>query len=139
MRNATNLRSELKQCLRQCNRIEENAMNELINKFDTYEKCLAFKVKLEENEWEIYWKDAGGHIIRESEFDDNIGDKNNFATIQFVDMAGSDGYAADKHIFKFVVFLYSHGSEDGFTMHDTIREAIEDYKETLKLVGVEEK
>lgn len=111
-------------------------MKELINKFNTYEKCMKFRNKLakKNHDWEIYWKDAGGRIIRESECDDSIGTKEDFVTIQFVDMIGSDGYSDSKHVFKFAVFIYENGIENGFTMHDTIEDAIKDYTETLKLI-----
>lgn len=111
-------------------------MKNLINKFNTYEKCMKFRNKLvkKNQDWETYWKDTGGRIIRESENDDSIGTKNNFATIQFVDMIGSDGYSDSKHVFKFAVFIYEDGIENGFIMHDTIEDAIKDYMETLKLI-----
>lgn len=111
-------------------------MKDLINKFNTYEKCMEFRNKLvnENHDWETYWKDAGGRIIRESECDDSIGTKENFVTIQFVDMIGCDGYSDSKHVFKFAVFLYENGDENGFTIHDTIEEAIKDYIETLKFI-----
>lgn len=111
-------------------------MDKLINKFNTYEKCMEFRNKLvnENHDWETYWKDAGGIIIRESEYDDSIGTKENFVTIQFVDMIGSNEYSDSKHVFKFAVFIYENGTENGFTMHDTIEDAVKDYIETLKLI-----
>lgn len=112
-------------------------MEDLINKFNTYEKCIEFRSQLvnENHDWEIYWKDSGGRIIRESEKDDSIGTENDFVTIQFVDMIGCDGYSDSKHVFKFAVFIYENGIENGFKMHDTIEDAIKDYMETLKLIS----
>ena len=112
-------------------------MKDLINKFNTYEKCIEFRSQLvnENRDWETYWKYSGGKTIRESENDDSIGTENDFVTIQFADMIGCDGYSDSKHVFKFVVFIYKNGIEDGFTMHDTIEDAIKDYMETLKLIS----
>lgn len=111
-------------------------MEDLINKFNTYEKCMEFRNELvsENHDWETYWRDTGGKIIRESEFDDSIGTKEKFVTINFVDMIGSDGYSDSKHVFKFAVFLYEDEIENGFTMHDTIEDAVKDYTETLELI-----
>lgn len=116
-------------------------MSRLYKKFNTYQKCLAFQEKLRKQgkDWETYWKDAGGHVIRESEFHDKIGDADNFATIQFVDMAGSDNYPADSHIFKFVVFLYKNGNESKWTLCDTIESAIEVYRNTLPDIHTEKR
>lgn len=112
------------------------SIEDLINKFNTYEKCMEFRNELiaKHQDWETYWKDAGGRIIRESENDDNIGTKNDFVTIQFVDMIGSDGYSNSEHVFKFIVFIYEDGIDNGFTMHDTIKGAVIDYMKTLKLL-----
>lgn len=116
---------------------EENLLEDLINKFNTYEKCIEFRNQLvnENLAWETYWKDSGGKTIRESESDDSIGTENDYVTIQFVDMIGCDGYSNSKHVFKFAVFIYKNGIEDGLTMHDTIEDAIKDYMETLKLIS----
>lgn len=116
---------------------EENLLEDLINKFNTYEKCIEFRNQLvnENLVWETYWKDSGGKTIRESENDDSIGTENDYVTIQFVDMIGCDGYSNSKHVFKFAVFIYKNGIEDGLTMHDTIEDAIKDYMETLKLIS----
>lgn len=112
------------------------SIEDLINKFNTYEKCMKFRNELIANhqDWETYWKDAGGRIIRESENDDNIGTKDDFVTIQFVDMIGSDGYSDSEHVFKFIVFIYENGIDNGFTMHNTIESAVIDYTKTLKLL-----
>lgn len=116
---------------------EKNLLEDLINKFNTYEKCIEFRNQLvnENLVWETYWKDSGGKTIRESENDDSIGTENDYVTIQFVDMIGCDGYSNSKHVFKFAVFIYKNGIEDGLTMHDTIEDAIKDYMETLKLIS----
>ncbi len=115
-------------------------MDELLSQFGSYEKCMEFRSRLvnENQDWETYWKDAGGRIIRESEYDDFVGTKDNFATIQFADMIGSDGYSDSEHVFKFVVFIYEDGIENGFTMHDTIETAVKDYIKTLKLIKKQE-
>ena len=112
-------------------------MKDLINKFNTYEKCMKFRNELvnENHDWETYWKDAGGRIIRKSESDDSVGTKKNLVTIQFVDMIGCDGYSDSKHVFKFAVFIYENGIENGFTMHDTIEDAIKDYTETVNYLA----
>ena len=49
-------------------------------------------------------------------------------------MIGCDGHSDSKHVFKFAAFLYENGDEDGFTIHDTIEEAVKDYKDALKLI-----
>lgn len=59
-------------------------MEDLINKFNTYEKCMKFRNKLidDHQDWETYWKDAGGRIIRESENDDSIGTQDKLIKLQ---------------------------------------------------------
>lgn len=113
----------------------ENIMEELLNKFSTYEKCMEFQNELVSKgyDWQTYWKDAYGRTIRESQYDDFIGTNENFVTIQFVDMMGSDGYSDLKHVFKFAVIVFI---EDEFetTMHDSIEDAVKDYTEELKLI-----
>ena len=104
------------------------------NMFDTQEKCDDFRKTLGKLEWTIYWKDTGGSIIRESEFNDNIGDKDSFVTIQLCDWLGWNDGEITEHKYTFAVFLYVNGKEDSYSMFDTIDEAIADYKKTCEIV-----
>ena len=105
-------------------------------KYNTFEKCLKYENEMKEKnrDDEFYWKNAGGSIIRESEENDGIGNRNIYATIQLADMIGSDGYDDKNHAFCFVVFLYINGKEEGFDKYETISEAIEDYELTCKMI-----
>lgn len=108
--------------------------NVFAEKYNTQEKCDNFRQTLGMREWEIYWKDTGGIIIRESEISDGIGDKETFATIQLCDWYGwNDGEIA-VHKYTFAVFLYENGIENGYDMFDTIEEAFENYIETCSKV-----
>lgn len=105
-----------------------------IIKYNTQEKCDAFRKTLGDREYEIYWKDAGGIVIRDSEADDLIGNRKTYATIQLCDMISSDGYDDYTHIYKFAVFLYEDETEKEYTMFDTIEEAFEGYLKACKKV-----
>lgn len=116
-------------------------MKKFIERFNTQEKC-----KAETNDMEdaggrlLYWKDAGGLVIRESEVDDNIGTKKTFATIQITDMLGCDkpgalnsGIIEESH-FKFAVLLFVNSMKDGSDLFDTIEEAVADYLKKCVIV-----
>lgn len=118
---------------------EENAadtadIERFRNKFDTQEKCNDFRKNLGKLEWTIYWKDAGGSVIRESEFDDNIGNEDSFVTIQLCDWFNWNDGEITEHKYTFAVFLYVNGREDSYSMFDTVEEAIENYKKTCEIV-----
>ena len=114
-------------------------MREVIENFNTQKKCDDYRKQLGDREWEIYWKDTGGIVIRESEFHDMIGDNDNFATIQLCDWYGWNDGEVNEHKYTFAVFLYENGNENGYSMYDTIEEAVEDYKRTCnKLKEIEE-
>lgn len=109
-------------------------MREVIENFNTQKKCDDYRKQLGDRKWEIYWKDTGGIVIRESEFDDMIGDKDNFATIQLCDWYGWNDGEVNEHKYTFAVFLYEDGNENGYSMYDTIEEAVEDYKRTCSKI-----
>lgn len=106
---------------------------ELKEKYDTQEHCYANTAQ-SRNDCCLYWKDAGGIPIIDSENDENIGTRDTYATIQITDMAGSDGYKEDQHIFQFAVFLYVKNDESGFDMFNNIFDAIKDYEKTCEKV-----
>lgn len=110
------------------------SLEKLAERFSTKPKCDEFRRRLGKREWEIYWKDTGGVIIRESEAHDGIGNQDVFATIQLCDWLGWNCGEVKKHTYTFAVFLYVNGSESGYTMCNTIEEAIEDYKRTCSRV-----
>lgn len=109
-------------------------MKKLVENFNTQKKCDEYRKQLGDREWEIYWKDTGGIVIRESESHDMIGDKDNFATIQLCDWYGWNDGEVNEHKYTFAVFLYVNGNENGYSMYDTIEEAVEDYKRTCSKV-----
>ena len=39
-------------------------MRKLIENFNTQKKCDEYRKQLGDREWEIYWKDTGGIVIR---------------------------------------------------------------------------
>lgn len=109
-------------------------MNNLIDMFGTQTKCDEYRKNLGDREWEIYWKDTGGTVIRESESQDAIGNNSNYVTIQLCDWYGWNDGEINEHKYTFAVFLYENGNESGYTMWDTIEEAVADYKKTCNKV-----
>lgn len=114
-------------------RKEVTIMNTFIQRFDSQEKCDHYRKSLGSQEYDIYWKDAGGTIIRESETHDNIGNKQRYATIQLCDMIGSDGYADDTHIYQFAVFLYDN-DEKLIDLFPTVQTAVNAYQNICKMI-----
>lgn len=83
-------------------------INELIDKFNTYEKCMDYRNNFIKDKDEILLtRRAGGSELLDSERDNGIGDCFDYITINFVDMIDDDN-PDDKRCFKFVVSLYKN-------------------------------
>ena len=109
-------------------------LDTFIKEFNSQEKC--HRYALENYAPEIFWKESGGIIIRESEADEGVGCFNDFITIQMVDMFGYEDYK--EHIYKFAVFTYTEGCGESYiALHDTIQQAVEDYKKRCKCISAE--
>ena len=110
------------------------SLDDFMKEFNSTEKC--YRYAMENYAPELFWKESGGIIIRESEADDGIGNYDNFVTIQLTDMYGHEDYKA--HLYKFAVFTYTNGyGESYIALHDTLEQAIKDYLkqcENIKLI-----
>lgn len=105
----------------------EDSVRTIINKFDTFEKCDAYRKAYEQRVHGIYWSMSDGILIRSSLIDDEMGDASLFTSIYLCDMIGCDGYSSTEHTYEFAVTLHKfkyHGSTERFT---NIQDAIDSY------------
>ena len=102
--------------------------SQLEDMFDTHEKCMEFKNKLEEagEEGTLYWENAGGYILRESEFNDGLGNAINYVTLNITDLYGMKEHK-NEHVFKFVVDEIKDRYDEDIKLYDSIHDALYHY------------
>lgn len=102
--------------------------SQLEDMFDTHEKCMEFKDKLEKasEDGTLYWENARGYILRESEFDEGLGNAINYVTLNITDLYGMKEYE-NEHIFKFVVNEIKGRYDNDVKMYDSIHDALYHY------------
>ena len=110
-------------------------VEELYDIFGTQELCLRYEESLKKQRYIMYYRENySSIIIRESEENENIGNRETYATIQLTDMIGCTGYSDTDHLFKFIVYIKIENREYKHKMYSTLKEAIENYNEGLELI-----
>lgn len=106
--------------------------SQLEDKFDTHEKCMEFKDKLEKagEDGTLYWKNACGYILRESEFNEELGNNINYVTLNITDLYGMKEYE-NEHVFKFVVHEIKDRYDEDIKLYDSIHDAIQNYMQRI--------
>lgn len=125
---------ELKECMENI-KIETKLpkqFSQLEDKFDTHEKCMEFKDKLEKagEDGTLYWKNACGYILRESEFNEELGNNINYVTLNITDLYGMKEYE-NEHVFKFVVHEIKDRYDEDIKLYDSIHDAIHNYMQRI--------
>ena len=110
----------------------QKTLDETIAKFNTYEKCEAYRNSLKHGlDYVLFYPYCDGIELRNSYLDDMVGNRHNHITVHMADMVYAR-YPARQHIYRFFINCWKNNKITEFIIKDTVDEAFDEY---LKLIN----